>query len=384
MNALVVAPDKFKGAATARDVALALEAGWRDVWGPGLRVARIPMADGGDGTVAAFLDKGAQARTVRVRGPLGDPVDATFALDGTTAVVESAAASGLVLVPAGRRDALRAGSYGTGELIRAALDAGARRIVVGIGGSASTDGGAGMLAALGAVPLTADGRPIDASGGGSLAQVARIDVAELDPRLRGITLEVASDVDNPLTGQAGAAAVYGPQKGASAADVAVLDAALGTFADAVAAATGRDLRAVPGAGAAGGIGFALLAVCGGAFRSGAELVGTLLGLPEALAGAGLCLTGEGRIDAQTLYGKAVDAVTRTAREHRVPVLAFGGSVELAVEAELFARGAACVPIAPGPLALEESIARTTELLRAASARAARCWLAASPANERRA
>jgi glycerate kinase len=377
---LVIAPDKFKGSASAREVAGALEAGWRDVFAETWDVTSIPMADGGDGTVAAFLDTGAAAKKARVRGPLGAQVEAEFALEGTTAIVESALASGLVLIAPERRDALHASSYGTGELIRAALDAGAQRILIGIGGSASNDGGAGLLQALGAELVDAQGRAL-APGGVALAGLAHLSLEKLDPRLRSVKIDVASDVDNPLTGPQGASAIFGPQKGASADDVRILDAALSHFADVVAHTTGRDARATAGAGAAGGLGFALVAILGGTLHRGVEVVAELRGLPAALTAANLCLTGEGAIDAQTLHGKTVDGVAGFARKAGVPVIAFGGRVDTGVEPALFERGVTCLPIADGPLTLEEALARAPELIRAASARLARCWRAASPAPE---
>lgn len=339
------------------------------------------MADGGDGTVEAFLDSGARARRVTVRGPLGAPVEATFALDGAIAIVESAAASGLVLLDGAARDATRASSYGTGELLRAALDAGAQRVVIGIGGSASNDGGAGLLEALGARLSAGNGGAL-APGGAALAQLATLDLSALDPRLRTVRIEVASDVDNPLTGPSGASAVFGPQKGATPAQVAELDRALGHFADLVARATGRDLRETPGAGAAGGMGFALVAVLGATIRSGAALVAELRGLGPALGGAALCLTGEGRIDAQTLHGKTVDGVAKIARSAGVPVIAFGGSVDPAAEGPLAQRGVVCMPVVPGPMPLESAMSQAVPLARAAAARVARCWQAASAASDR--
>jgi glycerate 2-kinase len=357
-----------------------LASGWRDVFADAWQTACIPMADGGEGTVAAFLDGGARKESVRVRGPLGDPLDAIFALDGTTAIVESALASGLVLVAPERRNVGRATSFGTGQLIRAALDAGAKRIVIGIGGSATNDAGAGLLQALGFDLRDARGAPLE-PGGSALADLASLSSAAADARLAGITIDVASDVDNPLTGPSGASAVFGPQKGAAGADVAALDAALGHFADVVARVTGRDVRDAPGAGAAGGMGFALIALLGARLRPGVEIVAELRGLAQALDGAALCLSGEGRIDEQTLHGKTVDGVARLARAHAVPVLAFGGSIDPLVEPALSARGLVCLPIASAPLSLEDSMAKATDLLRSAAARAARCWRAASRAAE---
>lgn len=347
---VVVAPDKFKGALDAGGVAAALADGVRTV-APDAACVLVPMADGGDGTVEAFLAGGATPVRVRVRGPLGDPVDATYARDGATAIIEMAAASGLALL-GGRRDALGASTYGTGELLRHALDAGATRVLLGIGGSATTDGGAGALSALGA-------RVDDGT----------IDLAGLDPRLAQVDLAIACDVDNPLLGRDGAAAVYGPQKGARARDVALLDARLTRLADAMSAATGRDLRAMPGAGAAGGLGWALASACGARLERGVQLVAEVRGLAAALDGASLVLTGEGRIDAQTLRGKVVDGVAAFARPHDVPVVAFGGSVDADAEAALRARGVVCMPIAAGPGTLDASVAQTAPLLARAAARA---------------
>jgi glycerate kinase len=364
---VVVAPDKFKGSLDAAGVAAALAAGVRDVL-PDADCDLIPMADGGDGTVDAFLASGASARTVRVTGPLGDPVAATYARDGATAIVEMASASGLALL-GGRLAARRATTRGTGELLRDALDAGATRIVLGVGGSATTDGGAGALAALGARFLDDAGDALEPAPE-ALARVARIDLSQLDARLAAVDLAVACDVDNPLLGPRGAAAVYGPQKGASDDDVAFLDGVLARLADAMTAATGCDLRALPGAGAAGGLGWALASACGARLERGVALVAQVRGLAGALRGADWCFTGEGRIDEQTLHGKVVDGVAALARDARVPVIAFGGSVDLAVEADLRARGVRCVPILPGPATLDDAVRDAAANLRAAAARIA--------------
>jgi glycerate 2-kinase len=364
---VVVAPDKFKGSIDAAGAAAALAAGVRDVL-PGAVCDVVPMADGGDGTVDAFLASGATARAVRVTGPLGAAVVATYARDGDVAIVEMAAASGLELVR-GCSDARRATTRGTGELLRDALDRGATRIVLGIGGSATTDGGAGALAALGARFFDADGAVLDPVPE-ALAQVTRVDLSALDARLRAIDLAIACDVDNPLLGEAGAAAVYGPQKGASPDDVAFLDGVLARLADAMTAATGRDVRALPGAGAAGGLGWALASACGARLERGVALVAEVRGLARALAGADWCFTGEGRIDEQTLHGKVVDGVATLARAAHVPVIAFGGSVDPGVEPALRARGVRCVPIVPGPMSLEEALRGADADLRAAAARVA--------------
>jgi glycerate kinase len=361
---VVIAPDKFKGSLEAPGVASALAAGIRDVV-PGAVCVLVPMADGGDGTVAAFLAAGAHAVSVVVPGPLGRPVQAEYARDGDTAIVEMAAASGLAVEAT--REPRQASTAGTGAMLRDALDRGARRIVLGIGGSATTDGGAGALAALGARFLDGAGAPLAATPA-ALADVATIDLTGLDPRLAGVDLAVACDVDNPLLGPTGAAAVYGPQKGARPDDVAFLDRMLARLADAMQAATGRDLRDTPGAGAAGGLGWGLASACGARLERGVQLVAEVRGLPGALVGADWCFTGEGRIDAQTLRGKVVDGVAELAAAVKVPVVAFGGSVDPAVEEALRARGVRCFPIAPGPITFEAALRDTALHLRAAAAR----------------
>ena len=365
---VVIAPDKFKGSLTALEAATAIERGVRKALGPLLEVRIVPMADGGEGTVDAFLATGAQRAMRSVHGPFGETVEAVFALSGTTAIVEMAAASGLQLVPTEARDPLRASSYGTGELIRAALDAGARHLVVGIGGSATNDGGAGLLSALGARFLDERNCELE-PGGAALARLARIDLAAFDPRIATSRIEVAADVANPLTGPNGASAVFGPQKGADPAAVARLDAALTHFADVTAADSGGDLRAVPGAGAAGGLGFALLAFAGAKLRPGVEIVAELRGLEQALQGASYCFTGEGSIDAQTLAGKTVDGISRAARAEGVRTIAFGGRVEAKAAAQLRARGVTVIPLADPPLELAEALRRAPALLEAAAARA---------------
>jgi glycerate kinase len=364
---VVIAPDKFKGSLDAAAAAAAIANGVRDVI-PAAACELVPMADGGDGTVDAFLASGATPRTVRVTGPLGDPVHATYARDGDLAIVELAAASGLEMVR-GRREPRRATTRGTGELLRDALDGGATRIVLGIGGSATTDGGAGALAALGARFLDAEGMVLEPVPAALLA-VARIDLTRLDRRLREVDFAIACDVDNPLLGPLGAAAVYGPQKGAMSVDVSFLDRVLARLADAMAAATGHDLRNRTGAGAAGGLGWAFASACGARLERGVALVAEVRGLARALEGADWCFTGEGRIDAQTLRGKVVDGVAALARAAHVPVIAFGGSVDAAVEPELRTRGVRCIPIVPGPLSLEEAMRGAGANLRAAASRVA--------------
>lgn len=329
---VLVAADKFKGSLTAVEVAERVTAGLRRAV-PGLEVEALPVADGGDGTVAAAVAAGFDRREVRVTGPLGDGVTAAFALRGDTAVVEMAEASGLQRLPGGVLAPLTASTYGSGELLTAALDAGARTLVFGVGGSATTDGGAGMLAALGARFLKADGEPV-APGGAALAELASADLSGLDPRLGEVEFVLASDVDNPLTGPKGAPAVYGPQKGASPEDVRRLDAALAHFVKVLeepsgAGATG--FAASPGAGAAGGIGYGAL-LLGARFRPGIEVMLDVLGFAPALERAGLVVTGEGSLDEQTLHGKAPAGVAAAARAAGKEVVAVCGRLALPPEA----------------------------------------------------
>lgn len=335
---MLVAADKFKGSLTAVEVAAHVTAGLHQV-APEVTVASLPVADGGDGTVDAAVAGGFERRTLRVTGPLGEPVEAAYALREDTAVVEMAEASGLRHLPPGVFAPLTATTYGTGELLRAALDAGARTLVLGVGGSATTDGGAGMLSALGARLLDAEGVPV-APGGAALAALATADLSTLDPRLAAAEIVLASDVDNPLRGPKGAAAVYGPQKGASAEEVALLDGALGQYAAVLGAALGgAALAAVdaPGAGAAGGIGYGALVGLGASFRPGIDVFLDVLGFAAALERADLVITGEGSLDAQTLHGKAPVGVAAAAGARGVPVVAVCGRLALS-PAELAGAG----------------------------------------------
>ncbi|MER0449192.1 glycerate kinase [Streptomyces sp. Edi4] len=326
---VLVAADKFKGSLTAVQVAERVTAGLRRVV-PDLRVDTLPVADGGDGTVAAAVAAGFERREALVTGPLGTPVTAAYAVRDGVAVVEMAEASGLQHLPEGVFAALTATTYGSGELLRAALDAGARTIVFGVGGSATTDGGAGMLAALGARFLNAAGAPVG-PGGGALADLATADFSGLDPRFTDVELVLASDVDNPLTGPKGAPAVYGPQKGASPDDVAALDAALAHYAKVLEAALGAkaaEAALAPGAGAAGGIGYGALVALDAVFRPGIEVMLDVLGFGPALAGATLVITGEGSLDEQTLHGKAPAGVAAAARAAGIEVVAVCGRLAL--------------------------------------------------------
>lgn len=329
---ILVSPDKFKGSLTAVEAAVAIRAGLRRGC-PSAEVVILPVADGGEGTVDAVVAAGYESRTVRVTGPTGLPVEAVFALAGTTAVVELAEASGLRQLPGGVPAPLTTTTYGTGELVRAALDAGAQRIVLGIGGSATTDGGAGLAQALGVRLLDPDGAELG-PGGAALASLHQVDVSGLDPRLAGVEVVLATDVDNPLVGPDGAAAVYGPQKGASPADVAALDAALTHYAECLQRDLGVSVAAVPGAGAAGGAGAGALAFLGAHAEPGITLVLGTVGFGAALAGADLVVTGEGSLDLQSLAGKAPVGVAAAARAAGVPVVALVG--RLAVDADRLA------------------------------------------------
>ncbi len=330
---ILVAPDKFRGTLTARQAASAVETGWLRARADD-EVELAPMADGGEGTLETLVDAlGGEKVVARVSGPLGDPIDAPFGLvttdAGLTAVVEMARASGLTLVAEARRDPLRASTRGTGELIRAALERQPERMIVCIGGSATTDGGAGMAQALGASLFSADDESIP-PGGAGLSQLAKIDLAGMDPRVYSTSFTVASDVDNPLTGPRGAAHVYGPQKGATADDVELLDRALRHLATVVSRDLGIDLRDAPGAGAAGGLGFGLMAFCGASLRAGVEVVMDALGLLERVERADLVITGEGRFDSQSLHGKAPAGVLRAAQELGVAAAVVCGRAEINV------------------------------------------------------
>lgn len=366
---VLIAPDKFKGSLTAPEVANALAAGL-----PGVEVRLAPIADGGDGTVDAAIAIGYRRVQARVTGPVGAPLAADFALLGDQAVVELASASGLALLPTRELAPMTASSFGTGELIRAALDAGARTIVLGVGGSACTDGGAGMLAALGARLLADAGRPLP-PGGGGLVELAEVDLSGLDPRLADADIVLASDVDNPLLGERGAAHVYGPQKGADPTQVRLLDAALRSWSGAVTRAGGREAADEPGAGAAGGVGYAALAVLGARQRPGADLVLELVGFDAALPGAGLVLTGEGSVDEQTLHGKGPAAVAARAAAAGVPAIAVAGRCSLAPERLRdagFADVFALTDVEPDP---QRCIREAADLLPQLARHIAAKWLA---------
>lgn len=324
---IVIAPDSYKESLSALEVATQIELGFKEIF-PDAEYVKVPMADGGEGTVQAMAET-TQGRIVHmeVTGPLGQPVPSFYALtgDGRIAMIEMAAASGLALVPPAQRNPEITTSYGTGELIKAALDAGARHLILGIGGSATNDGGAGMLQALGVKLLDASGQAIG-RGGAPLAQLARIDVSGIDARLAECKVEVACDVDNPLTGPRGASAIFGPQKGATPAMVQALDANLKHFAQLIQRDMAMDVDQVAGSGAAGGMGAAMLAFFQGQLRPGCEIIAKAVGLDTAVQGATLVITGEGRIDQQTIFGKTPFGVATVARQHGVPVIGIAGSL----------------------------------------------------------
>lgn len=359
---VLIAPDSFKGSLTSVQVAQALADGWR-VARPSDEILLCPLADGGEGTLQAIAAAGGWSwQVARVRDPLGRDIEARWLRsdDGRRAALEMAAASGLSRLTPDERDAVAATSVGTGDLIRAALDAGVTSIVLGIGGSATTDGGAGLLRGLGAA---------------TDRDAATADLAGLDPRLAGVELQVACDVSNPLLGPVGAAAVYGPQKGATPGLVADLDARLARFADALDNASGRAERDMPGAGAAGGVGYALLSIQDRlrsfALRPGVDLVMDATDFDARLARADLVITGEGRIDAQTGFGKTALGVARRAQAAGVPCIAVGGGVEVDGIAALAAVGAIAVPVVERPQSVEAAMAAGIEPIARCGERLAR-------------
>ncbi|EJM01028.1 glycerate kinase [Pseudomonas sp. GM102] len=375
---IVIAPDSFKDSLSAQGVAEAIALGLADVW-PDAHLIKCPMADGGEGTVESILAAcdGELCRT-HVRGPLGATVEAAWGWlpQSHTAIIEMAEASGLQLVAPNLRDACTSSTYGTGELIRAALDAGAQRVILAIGGSATNDGGAGAMQALGVKLLDARDQ-ILVPGGLALAQLARLDLSEIDPRLAKVRFDIAADVNNPLCGPHGASAIFGPQKGASPEQVEQLDQALGRFAELCAQALDKDVRDEPGSGAAGGLGFAAKAFLGAQFQAGVEVVAELVGLAEAVKGADLVITGEGRFDAQTLRGKTPFGVARIARQHGVPVIVIAGTLGEGYQA-LYEHGIdAAFALASGPMTLEQACAEAPRLLRERARDIARVWRVAA-------
>jgi glycerate kinase len=365
---IVIAPGAFKHSLTAAEAAQAIAAGLRR---SGLVCALhlLPISDGGNSLLDVLLVNGGERRELTVNDPLMRPVRAAYGLlpDGRTAVVEMALASGLELLKPDELNPLATTTYGTGELLTAALDAGARRFIIGLGGSATVDGGAGCLQALGARLLDADDRELP-PGGAALARLARIDVSGLHPRWREVEVIIASDVDNPALGERGAAAVFGPQKGATPSDVATLDASLRHFFTVVRDQLGLDVHEVPGGGAAGAFGAGLMAFLGGRIQSGIEFVLETNGFDDLLATADLVVTGEGRMDEQTIHGKGPVGVARRAAARGVPTVALVGGLD-ADDALLHGAGLwAVLPVVTGPMPLEQALADAAALVERAALR----------------
>lgn len=377
---IVICPDSFKESLPADAAAQAIAEGVREVW-PGADCVCLPLADGGEGTLDALVSAtGGQLLTRQVQGPLGQPTLARFAVlgDGKTALIEMAEAAGLPLLLPAQRDPLRTSTYGVGELMAAALDLGVTRILLGLGGSATQDGGAGMLQALGARLLDANGQPLP-PGGAALRQLAQLHLDGLDPRLARVTVEVACDVDNPLCGPRGSSAVFAPQKGADAAGVALLDAALAHWGAHLAQATGRPVAELPGAGAAGGMGAAALAVFAARLRPGIDWVMDALDFNAALHGADWVISGEGRADGQSAGGKVVSGVARRAQAAGVPLLVLAGSLGDGYQA-LYPLGVhAILPIVPGPVSLAQALDHAADNLRRTARMAAAVWASAGGA-----
>jgi glycerate kinase len=369
---VVLAADKFKGSLTADEVAEALAAGMLDVL-PGLETIMLPVADGGDGTVAAALSAGFDKIIVDAVGPTGARMQAPYALDGDRAVVELAAVVGLSMLPGGRLDPLGSSTYGLGLVIADAIRRGATTIVLGLGGSASTDGGAGMVQALGARLLDARGYDLP-PGGGNLGGLERLDLAPLRAPLGAVTIIVATDVDNPLLGPRGAAAVFGPQKGASPQQVAALEQGLRHWSQLVSDATGRDDAERTGAGAAGGTGFAALALLDAEIKPGIELILDLIDFDRRIAGADLVVTGEGSLDDQSLAGKAPVGVARAAARAEIPVIAVAGRLQLSPSRLREAGISAAYPLTDLEPDLDRCIANAGPLLRRVGAQIASDWL----------
>ena len=368
---VIIAPDSFKGSLTARAAAAAMAVGVRRAW-PGAEIIRLPLADGGEGTAEALTTAtGGRFVTRQVTGPLDTSVEAMFGLlgpDERIAVVEMAQAAGLGLVPPEQRDPRRTTTYGVGELLRAAGESGVQEIIVGLGGSATNDGGAGAMQALGVRFLDASGRSLP-PGGAALARLSHIDLTALDFPLDRVTITAASDVRNPLIGPDGASAVYGPQKGADPAMVVELDAALAHYAEIVRRDIGQDVASLPGAGAAGGLGAALAAFLNATFRPGIDVVLDAAGFDAQVQDADWVLTGEGKIDAQTLSGKAISGVLARCRTWDVPLVAFGGAVEDGAREALREQGLwDAIPMVSGDVTLEEAMRAPARVLEDVVAR----------------
>jgi glycerate kinase len=324
---IVVAPDSFKGSLTAIEVSVAIEQGIREVF-PEAEIIKIPMADGGEGTVQCLVNAtGGEILEEKVIGPLGDEVFAFYGIlaDKKTAVIEMAAASGLTLVPEGKRNPLITTTYGTGQLIKAALNQGCRKMIIGIGGSATNDGGAGMVQALGVKLLDQEGKEVG-FGGGELKKIVKIDISCMDNRLSDIKILVASDVNNPLCGPQGASRIYGPQKGATPEIIEELDKSLSYFAELIKRDLNKDVKDIPGAGAAGGLGASLMAFLNAELRPGIEIIIEIVKIEQIIRESDLLITGEGRIDAQSVFGKVPFGLGKMAKKYNVPVIAIVGEI----------------------------------------------------------
>ncbi len=373
---IVVAPDSYKGSLTSPEAARIMQMAIKMEF-PDVEVIRAPMADGGEGTVEVLVEScGGEIKRAQVTGPLGEPVESFFGVlpDGT-GVIEMAAAAGLPLVPPEKRNPMRTTTYGVGELIKAALDEGCRKIIIGIGGSATNDAGAGMAQALGAKLLDAEGKQIG-FGGGELLRLEKIDLSEMDPRVKETKFIIASDVNNPLYGPEGAAYVYAPQKGATPAQVVELDRALRKFAEVVERDLDKEIADVPGAGAAGGLGAGLMAFLDAELRMGVAVVMEVTNFEEKVKDADLVITGEGKIDSQVKFGKALLGVARVAQKYGVPVVAIAGQVDEDADVVFDYGITAIFSMLQGPATLEEAMRRTASLLAVETQNVVRLFLSA--------
>ena len=369
---IVVAPDSFKGSVSALEAANAIEQGLRRVF-PDAVIEKIPMADGGEGTVQSLVDAtGGHLQTRRVLAPLENEVDAEFGIlsDGETAVIEMASASGLTLVEPQERNPLRTTTYGTGQLIHAALEAGCRRLIIGIGGSATNDGGGGMAEALGVRLLDPDGKQIQ-RGGGNLGQLTSIDVTGLHPAIAETETVVACDVNNPLTGPDGASYVYGPQKGATREMIETLDGHLTHFDKVLTQTLEQSFNDIPGAGAAGGLGAGLMAFLNAELRLGIDIMIDAVNLKERVKGAAVVFTGEGQLDFQTAFGKTPVGVAKVAKAHNIPVIAIAGGIAEGAEVVYDAGIDAMLGIAQEPMSLENAVTDAPRLIADTAEQAAR-------------
>ena len=369
---IVVAPDSFKGSVSALVAADAIEQGVRRVF-PEAIIEKVPMADGGEGTVQSLVDAtGGHIQTHRVLAPLENEVDAKFGIlaDGETAVIEMASASGLTLVAPDERNPLRTTTYGTGQLIHAALEAGCRRLIIGIGGSATNDGGVGMAEALGIRLLDVNGKQIP-RGGGNLEQLQSIDMTGLHPAIGETETVVACDVNNPLTGPDGASHVYGPQKGATPEMIETLDASLAHFDKVLVQTLGKSFNDIPGAGAAGGLGAGLMAFLNAELKLGVDIMIDAVKLEERVKGASLVFTGEGQLDFQTAFGKTPVGVAKVAKAHNIPVIAIAGGIAEGAEAVYEAGIDAMLGIVQEPMSLEVAVEDATRLIADTAEQAAR-------------